>query len=78
MQVTLEPVTRLRLALFLPQHSQFGWRLASVTISLVSVGLIALTVAHRLREFELLRRAERFEPWLKGYLSASPQRYSMG
>src|SRR5215469_6212192 len=49
----LEPAARLRRALFPPQDSQFGWRLASVTISLVSVGLIALTLAYRLRGAEL-------------------------
>jgi PAS domain S-box-containing protein len=49
----LEPVAQLRRALFPPQDSQFGWRLASVTVSLVSVGLIALTVAYRLRGAEL-------------------------
>jgi len=53
MRLPLEPVARLRRALFLPQESQFGWRLASVTVSLVSVGLIALTVAYRLRGTEL-------------------------
>jgi PAS domain S-box-containing protein len=49
----LEPVARLRRALFPPQESQFGWRLASVTVSLVSVGLIALTVGYRIRGAEL-------------------------
>jgi PAS domain S-box-containing protein len=49
----LEPVTRLRRALFPPQDSQFGWRLASFTVSLISVGLIGLTVAYRLRGAEL-------------------------
>lgn len=49
----LEPVARLRRALFPSQDSQFGWRLASVTVSLVSVGLIALTIAYRLRGAEL-------------------------
>jgi PAS domain S-box-containing protein len=49
----LEPVARLRRALFPPQDSQFRWRLASVTISLVSVGLITLTVVYRLRGAEL-------------------------
>src|SRR5215471_1992420 len=37
----LEPGARLRRALFPPQDSQRGWRLASVIASLVSVGLIA-------------------------------------
>ena len=49
----LEPVARLRRALFPSQGSQFGWRLASVTVSLVSVGLIALTVGFRIRGQEL-------------------------
>ena len=49
----LEPVARLRRALFPPQDSQVGWRVASVTVSLVSVGLIALTLAYRLRGAEL-------------------------
>lgn len=49
----LEPVARLRRALFPSQDSQFGWRLASVTVSLVSVGLISLTVAYRLRSADL-------------------------
>jgi PAS domain S-box-containing protein len=48
----LEPVARLRRALFPPQDSQFGWRLASVAVSLVSVGLIALTLGYRLRGAE--------------------------
>lgn len=49
----LEPVARLRRALLPSRDSQFGWRLASVSVSLVSVGLIALTVAYRLRGAEL-------------------------
>jgi PAS domain S-box-containing protein len=49
----LEPVARLRRALFPSQDSQFVWRLASVTVSLVSVGLIALTVGYRIRGAEL-------------------------
>src|SRR5947209_5894146 len=49
----LEPAARLRRALFPSQDSQFGWRLASVTVSLVSVLLIALTLAYRLRGTEL-------------------------
>lgn len=49
----LEPVARLRRALFPSQDSQFGWRLASVTVSFVSVGLIALTVGYRIRGTEL-------------------------
>lgn len=53
MRLPLEPVARLRRALFPPQESQFGWRLASVTVSLVSVGLIALTVGYRIRGAEL-------------------------
>src|SRR5215471_17527905 len=49
----LEPAARLRRALFPPQDSQFGWRLVSVTVTLVSVGLIALTRGYRLRGVEL-------------------------
>jgi PAS domain S-box-containing protein len=49
----LEPIARLRRALFPSRDTQFAWRLASVTVSLVSVGLIALTVAYRLRGTEL-------------------------
>ncbi len=53
MRLHLEPVARLCRALFPSQDSQFVWRLASLTVSLVSVGLIALTVAYRLRGAEL-------------------------
>jgi PAS domain S-box-containing protein len=53
MRLLLEPVARLRRALFPSQDSQFGWRLGSVTVSLVSVGLIALTVGYRIRGAEL-------------------------
>ena len=53
MRLPLEPVARLFRALFPSQDSQFGWRLASVTVSLVSVGLIALTVGYRIRGAEL-------------------------
>jgi PAS domain S-box-containing protein len=53
MRLPLEPVARLRRTLFPCKDSQFGWRLASVTVSLVSVGLIALTVGYRLRGTEL-------------------------
>lgn len=49
----LEPVARLRRALFPSQDNQSGWRLASVTVSLISVGLIALTLGYRLRGTEL-------------------------
>ena len=49
-RLSLEPVAR---ALFPTQDRQFGWRLASVTASLVSVGLIALTLAYRLCGTEL-------------------------
>jgi PAS domain S-box-containing protein len=53
MRLPLEPVARLRRALFPSKDCQFGWRLASVTVSLVSVGLIALTIAYRIRGAEL-------------------------
>jgi len=49
----LEPAARLRRALFPSQDRQFGWRLASVTVSLLSVALIALTLWYRLRGAEL-------------------------
>ena len=49
----LEPVARLCRALFPSEDSQFGWRLASVNVSLVSVGLITLTVGYRIRGAEL-------------------------
>jgi hypothetical protein len=53
MRLPLEPVARLCRALFPSQDSQFGSRPASVTVSLVSVGLIALTVGYRIRGAEL-------------------------
>ena len=53
MRLPLEPVARLRRALFPSKDCQFGWRLASVTVSLVSVSLIALTIAYRIRGAEL-------------------------
>lgn len=49
----MEPAERLRRALFPSQDKQFGWRLASVTVSLVSVVLIALTLGYRVRGAEL-------------------------
>lgn len=49
----MEPAKRLRRALFPSQDKQFGWRLASVTVSLVSIVLIALTLSYRLRGAEL-------------------------
>jgi PAS domain S-box-containing protein len=49
----LEPAERLRRALFPVQGNQFGWRLASVTVSLLSVALIALTLGYRFRGAEL-------------------------
>jgi PAS domain S-box-containing protein len=51
--ISLEPAERLRRALFPAKGKQFGWRVASVTISLVSVALIALTLGYRLRGAEL-------------------------
>ena len=47
--ISMEPAERLRRALFPAQGNQFGWRVASVTVSLVSVALIAVTLAYRLR-----------------------------
>jgi PAS domain S-box-containing protein len=50
--VSMEPVERLRRA-FLPlQGDQFGWRGASVTISIVSVALIALALGYKIRGTE--------------------------
>ena len=49
----LEPAARLRRALFPSEDKQFGWRLASVTVSLVSVALIALTLGYRIPGTEL-------------------------
>ena len=51
--ISLEPAERLRRALFPAKGKQFGWRVASVTVSLVSVTLIALTLGYRLRGAEL-------------------------
>ena len=51
--ISLEPAERLRRALFPAKGKQFGWRVASVTVSLVSVALIALTLGYRLRGAEL-------------------------
>jgi len=45
----MEPVERLRRTLFPIQPDQSGWRLGSSTISIISVILIALTVAYKLR-----------------------------
>ena len=49
----LEPAERVRRALFPVQGHQFGWRIASVTVSLLSVALIALTLGYRIRGDEL-------------------------
>ena len=49
----LEPAERLRRALFPVQGNQFPWRVASVTVSLLSVALIALTLGYRIRGAEL-------------------------
>ncbi len=51
--ISMGPAERLRRALFPVQCDQFGWRVASVTVSLVSVALIAVTIAYRLRGAEL-------------------------
>src|SRR5258708_9024668 len=51
--ISLEPAERLRRALFPAKGKQFGWRVASVTVSLISVALIALTLGYRLRGAEL-------------------------
>jgi len=49
----LEPAERVRRALFPVQGNQIGWRIASVTVSILSVVLIALTLGYRLRGAEL-------------------------
>lgn len=49
----LEPAERIRRALFPVQGNQFGWRVASVTVSLLSVALIALTLGYRFRGAEI-------------------------
>jgi PAS domain S-box-containing protein len=51
--ISMGPAERFRRALFPVQGDQFGWRVASVTVSLVSVALIAVTIAYRLRGAEL-------------------------
>ena len=51
--ISMEPADRLRRALFPAKGKQFGWRVASVTVSLISVTLIALTLGYRLRGAEL-------------------------
>jgi len=51
--ISMEPAERLRRALFPAKGKQFGWRVASVTVSLVSVGLIVLTLEYRLHGVEL-------------------------
>ncbi len=51
--IPIEPVERLRQALFPVEGDQFGWRVASVAVTLVSVALIAVTIAYRLRAMEL-------------------------
>jgi PAS domain S-box-containing protein len=50
---SLEPAARLRRALFPPEDKQFGWRLASVSVSLLSLALIAFTLWYRLHGAEL-------------------------
>src|SRR6266404_5510509 len=51
--ISMEPAQRLRRALFPAKGKQFGWRVASVTVSLISVALIALTLGYQLRGAEL-------------------------
>jgi PAS domain-containing protein len=51
--ISIEPAERLRRALFPVQGKQFGWRVASVAVSLISAALIALTLGYRLRRAEL-------------------------
>jgi PAS domain S-box-containing protein len=49
----LEPAERLRRALFPVQGTQFAWRVASVTVSLLSVVLIVLTIGYRVRGIDI-------------------------
>lgn len=51
--ISMEPAERLRRALFPVQADQLGWRVASVTVCLVSGVLIALTLGYRLGGAEL-------------------------
>jgi PAS domain S-box-containing protein len=51
--ISIAPAERIRRALFTIQGDQFGWRVASVAVSLVSVALIAVTLGYRLRGSEL-------------------------
>lgn len=51
--ISMEQVDRARRALFPAHGDQFGWRVASVTVSLVSVALIALTLGYKLLGAEL-------------------------
>lgn len=51
--VSMEPVERLRRALFPVEGDQLGWRVGSVAVSIVSVVLIALTLGYKLRGAEL-------------------------
>jgi len=51
--ISMEQVDRVRRALFPAQGDQLAWRVASVTVSLVSVALIALTLGYKLRGAEL-------------------------
>ena len=50
--VSMEPVERLRRALFPIRRHQFGWRVASVAVSIISIALILLTLGYKLRGSE--------------------------
>src|ERR1700723_3808021 len=52
-RISMEPAERLRRAPLPATGMQFGWRVASVTVSLVSAALIALPLGYRLRGAEL-------------------------
>jgi PAS domain S-box-containing protein len=45
--ISMEPVKRLRRALFPVNGDQFAWRIASVAVSIISVVLIGLTFGYR-------------------------------
>src|SRR6202521_1955402 len=51
--ISMEPAERLRRALLRAKGKQLGWRVASVTVSLISGALIALSLGYRLRGAEL-------------------------
>lgn len=51
--ISMEPIQRLRRALFPNQSHQYWWRVASVTVSLVAAALIVVTLGYRFRAAEV-------------------------